>query len=125
VSVITLAMDRLRDDLLAGAGLAGDQHRERGRRDHRDLLGDVHDREALAHQVAEAAITADLLAELGDFILEREGLERAAQREQQLFVVDGFVEVVECAELVARTAVSRSRCAVSMITGVSVSVVRS
>ena len=52
VAVGGRAVDRARDQLLAGAGLAADQHRRARRRHRADLLPHVADRGALAEDVA-------------------------------------------------------------------------
>ncbi len=57
-----VAMDRFRHELLAGAALAGDQHRRIGRGDAPHQLQDAQQPRVFAHQVAEVVFTVQLLA---------------------------------------------------------------
>ncbi len=52
-------VDGARDQFLAGAGLAGDHHRGRGRRDQLDLPQRLLDRLALADDAARIGLDAD------------------------------------------------------------------
>ena len=82
-------VDRAGDQLLAGAGLALDQHRRVGRRDDLDLLQHLPERRALADDLVEVVLGpnlvfevqllgAQLLLQLRDFskrqpVLDRDG----------------------------------------------------
>ena len=57
-----VAMDRFRHQLLAGAALAGDQHRRIGRGDAPHQLQDAQQPRIFAHQVAEVVLAVQLLA---------------------------------------------------------------
>ena len=57
-------MDRVRDQLLAGARLAADQHRGVGPRHLRDLLVDLPHRPAGADDVREVVALAQLLPQV-------------------------------------------------------------
>src|SRR6185436_7786492 len=57
-------VDGVGDQLLAGARLAADQHGRAGAGDLRDLLEDLPQRPAAAHQVGEAVPLAQLLAQV-------------------------------------------------------------
>ena len=57
-----VAMDRFGDELLAGAALAGDQHRRVGRGDASHQLQDAQQPRVLADQVAEVVPPIQLLA---------------------------------------------------------------
>ncbi len=59
-----VVVDRVRDHLLAGAGLAADQHRRGRAGDLRDLLVDLLNRRAVADDVAERVAVAQLVAEV-------------------------------------------------------------
>ena len=55
-------MDRLGDELLAGAALAGDEHRRVGRRDAADQLQDAQHARIAADEVAEVVARVELVA---------------------------------------------------------------
>ena len=57
-----VAVDRLGDQLLAGAALAGDEHRGVGRRDAADQLQDAQHARVAADQVAEVVARVELVA---------------------------------------------------------------
>ena len=57
-----VAMDRLGDQFLAGAALAGDQHRRVGRRDAADQLEDAQQPRVAADQIAEVVARIQLVA---------------------------------------------------------------
>ena len=57
-----VAVDGLGDELLAGAALAGDQHRGVGRRDAADQLQDAQHARIAADQVAEVVARVELVA---------------------------------------------------------------
>ena len=100
-------VDGARDQLLAGAGLAGDQHRALGLRDQ--ARGPNH----LLHQAAAAddAVVVELLVALGDQVAVLRAqtlmLERARHDHEQLVDVERLLQVVERAELHRGNARSR------------------
>src|SRR5262249_639896 len=57
-------VDRVRDELLPGAGLADEEHGGVGRSDPLDVLEDAPDRRALADDLTEPALVVDLLPEV-------------------------------------------------------------
>ena len=59
-----VVVDRVRDHLLAGPGLAADQHRRIGARDLGDLLVDLLNRGAVADDAAERVLVAQLVAQV-------------------------------------------------------------
>ena len=96
------AMDRAREQLLAGAALADDQHgRIRGRDaiDHREQL--AHQRR-LADHLAEAARALDLAAQPADLARERAVLDRAIDDRADRRAVGVLVEHVERAGRASR-----------------------
>ena len=96
------AMDRAREQLLAGAALADDQHgriRRRDAIDHREQL--AHQRR-LADHLAEAARALDLAAQPADLARERAVLDRALDDRADLGGVGGLVEHVERARRASR-----------------------
>ena len=87
-------VDRLRDELLAGARLAGDQHRRAGRR---RLLDDpVHgaDAGAVADDPAEASLLAKLAAERSHLAQRVLPLDRFLQEDLQPLRIDRLAQVV-------------------------------
>ena len=95
----TELMDGLRDQLLAGARFADDQH---GRRRRRRLLDDLVDPphlRAVADDAAEAALLAQLPAQHLVLALLRVELGDALQQQPQLLRIDRFGQVVLRAEL--------------------------
>src|ERR1043165_3114645 len=74
-------MDRLRDELLAGAGLAFDEDGELGGRDLRELREELAHAEARSIELAEVirALDAELLGR-GDLELRLHGTERELRR---------------------------------------------
>ena len=77
-------MDRARDHFLAGAGLAVDQDRRRGRRHGFDQLKQrAHARAAADHR-AEPEPLIELLAQIRVLVLQPPLLERRVQHVQQL-----------------------------------------
>ena len=84
VAALAGLVDGARDQLLAGAGLAGDQHGGVGRRDQLDLAQRLLDRGAVADDAAVIALEADLLLQIGVLQLQPlaqpvDLLERGAQ----------------------------------------------
>ena len=63
-------VDGAGDEFLAGAALAGDEHRGVGRRDEFDLLLHFAQRGALAHEVAAASRGGRLFAQVAVFLFE-------------------------------------------------------
>ncbi len=109
-------VDRARDELLAGAGLAEDQHRAVGGRDQRQLIEQLREVQRPAHDLAEVVPGPDLVLEAVDDragalvrldllpearVLFRELAVRAAQREvspdasEQLARLERLGEVVD------------------------------
>jgi glutaredoxin len=66
-------VDRTRDELLARAGFAEQQHRGVGARHERDVAEDLPHRPARADNLAELPLDAQLLAEIDVLALERLG----------------------------------------------------
>ena len=87
-------VDRLRDQLLAGARLADDQHRRRRRRRLLDHLVDLPHLRAVADDAAEAALLAQLPAQHLVLALLRVELGDALQQQLQLLRIDRLGEVV-------------------------------
>ena len=92
-------MDRAGDQLLAGAALAGDQHRRGGAGDLRDERLELLHRRVAADDLVAIVRPLELGAKERDLALERPPLERAASERQQLFLLERLREVVERAEL--------------------------
>ncbi len=100
-------VDRSRDQLLAGAALAGDQHRGRRRRDLRDELIDArHLRVAADHSLErprEAVRVGRPAGQRGAQIqylaLERALVERALSQHQDVVDVEGLGQIVVGAAL--------------------------
>ena len=88
-------MQRARDQLLAGAGLAGHEHRRAAAR------GAAHQIEHAAHGRAlrDHAVEREALAQLGaqEAVLAREArhVQRPAHQLNQLLVLEGLLHVVE------------------------------
>ena len=89
-------VDRARDELLAGARLAADQHRRARRRDRADLLPDVADRRALAEDLAGVRTTCGELDQLRARLAARE---RGLHDRAQPIDVDRLDQVLVGAEL--------------------------
>src|SRR4051812_14492749 len=70
VAAVGILVDGARDQLLAGAGLAGDHHRRGGRRHQLDLAQRLLDRLALTDDAARIGFDADFFLEIGVFELE-------------------------------------------------------
>jgi hypothetical protein len=87
-------VERLGDELLAGAALAADQHREIGLGDLLDRLEDLAHRAALADQVLEAVLALDPLEQHAVLALKLGALERMSHHDAQLLVVEGLGQVV-------------------------------
>ena len=81
-------MDLARDDLLAGAALAGDQHRGVGRADLVDELIDLLHRRARADQLAVAPRVGDDLAQPLDLAAQRAMLGGAPDRDRERLDLD-------------------------------------
>jgi hypothetical protein len=81
-------VERLRDELLAAAGFAFDQHRERGVRELADLLAELFDQNAVPEQPAMRGF--DLLGVLH--------FERTLQKIAQCVGLARLVHEIDCAE---------------------------
>src|SRR6185436_1900167 len=92
------AMDRARNQLLAGTALAGDQDRAGRRRDLFDRAEELLHLGMLTHDVVQAASARELRPEVDDLALEGPFLKRATDRGEELFLVEGLGDVVEGAE---------------------------
>ncbi len=98
-AVLRGVVDRLGDQLLAGAGLALDEHRALGPRDVPDQLEDLVHPGVLADDVVEAVVLLQLLPEREDLVLQGSLLEGAVDHQSQIGrVVDRLGEEVVGAE---------------------------
>ena len=77
-------VQRARDELLAGAALAGDQHGRVGLGDAVDQVADLPHRRARADDLARQRAAVDLLAQPLDLGAQRAVLHRALEREREL-----------------------------------------
>ena len=91
-------VDGARDDFLAGAAFAEQQHRGLGGRHARDLVVDLLHRGRAADQAAEAAHAAQLVAQRADLRAQLAALRHAREHRLQALQVDGLGEVVGGAE---------------------------
>ena len=96
-----VVMNRARDDLLAGAGLAGDEDRAVGRRDGLEQLKQPRHRAALADDAFEAIPLLELRAQVRVLGFQPPLLERRVERVQQL------VDLKRLADEVRRAALDR------------------
>ena len=87
-------MDRLRDQLLAGARFAGDQHRRVGRRRLLDDAVDAADAGAVADDAAEAALVAQLTPQRPHLAQRRLPFDRFLEQDLQPLRIDGLAQVV-------------------------------
>jgi hypothetical protein len=87
------------DDVLAGPGLAGDEHGAVGGRDLGDELHDLAHAGRGADHVADAVPGLEFGAEPAGQVDEVLAFERAGRGDQELRRADGFFEVVEGPEL--------------------------
>ena len=92
-------MDRARDQLLAGAALAGDQDRGGRARDPPHERDDIAHRLALRDDVVEAELVLDLALQPRDLAAQRALAERLVGDEQQLLDLERLGDVVVRAEL--------------------------
>ncbi len=92
-------MNGLRDQLLAGATLPADEHREIGLRHLLDGLEDLPHRGSRAHQVLEAVVALDPLEQHAVLAHEPRSLERAGDDHTELLGVEGLGHVVLRAKL--------------------------
>ena len=84
----------LRDDFLAGAALAGDEHRHRGARDAQDLLIDPAHRGRAAPELAEMALFLQALLEVVGLGLQCRRLGQPGQHALELLQAHRLDEVV-------------------------------
>ena len=87
-------VDRLGDELLAGARLAVDQHRGGRRRGLLDDLVDLADRGTVADDPAERAVVAQLAPQPLDLTQRRLPLDRLVEQHAQPLGVDRLAQVV-------------------------------
>ena len=99
VALRAAVMDGARHHLLAGSGLAGDQHRALGLRDELRALNHFLHRAA----AADDAVLVEFRAAFADQVLtlrsEALMLERMADQRQQLFDLERLLQVIERAQL--------------------------
>jgi hypothetical protein len=91
VRALRRAVDRARDELFAGAGLAGDQYAHAGRGDFGDLFFDASDRLRLTDHLFVAAL---LRFERADFGGERAALDRVLDGDQHALARERLLEKV-------------------------------
>jgi hypothetical protein len=94
-----LPVDGAGDQLLAGAALAGDQHRGRRARDVGHEMVELFHLRMSADDLAEVVAALELRAQVDDLALERAPLERPAHEREQLVLLEGLGEVIEGAQL--------------------------
>ncbi len=92
-------VERLGEQLLAGAALAEEQHRGGGGGHLADRLEDRQHLRALAHQVVEAVLVLEPLAQRARLLHEALPLQGLLEDDLQLLDVDRLAEVVLGAEL--------------------------
>ena len=78
-----VVVNRPRRELLAGAGLAGDEHRARRRRDGLEQLKEIAHRAAAADQAVDAIALLELRAQVGVLGSQAALLERRVQHVEQ------------------------------------------
>jgi hypothetical protein len=96
---LALVVDRARAELLAGAGLAGDQHRAVGRGEARELLAQAAQRGRAAHQRLGAPQAGDRAAQLLQLALQQVVLDRALHDAHELLGLHRLLQEVEGAGL--------------------------
>ena len=81
-------MDGARDQFLAAAGFAADQHGRRGRRHQADLSQDIFHRRAVADDLVVVKRGIDLFLQVGVFQFQPvfQGLDLVQRRQQAFFV---------------------------------------
>src|SRR5579885_1316079 len=94
VGALGTEVDGARDQLLAGARLAGDQHARIGARDLFHHPENLLDRVAFADDVLEAVLLAQLVMQVAVFLEQMLFLERVAQNRLQMLVGEGLGDVV-------------------------------
>ena len=87
-----------RDQLLAGAALARDQHDRVGRRDLHDARQHVADRLRAADDVLEVVALLELLGEELNLAVQAPALERLRHLHEQLLLAERLLDVVEGAD---------------------------
>ncbi len=87
-------VDRLRDELLAGAALAGDEHVGIGVGDAVDHVVHAADAVALADQLAAAEHALEAALEHGVLLAHAQLVHGPLDREQEVVVVEGLDDVV-------------------------------
>ena len=87
-------MQRFRDQLLARAALALDEHRGARRRHLRDQVEDTEHRLALAHDIGEAVTLAQRAFELDVLFFGAVAADRGTNVGEQFLVVPGFLDEV-------------------------------
>ena len=92
-------MQCLRDELLARAALAADQHGEIRLRDLLDGLEDASHGRTGSDQLIESVVTLELLAKHPILALEAMSLETAGDDDSQLVIVEGLRNVIVGAAL--------------------------
>ena len=94
-----VGIERARDQLLAGAAFAANQHRDIGVRDALDQIAHLGHPLAVAEQHAVFGLRLQLLAQRGDFAAELALLERVGQRHFEIGVVERLADEIGGAEL--------------------------
>ncbi len=97
--LLTVVMDRLGDQLLACARLAGDQHAHPAGGHLADGFENLLHRRGAADKVVHPVLRADFLDHPGEVALLMHRLQRSVDHQFQLVRVDGFADVLESAEL--------------------------
>jgi hypothetical protein len=94
-----IVVDGAGDQLLAGAALAGDEHRRRRAGDAADQREDLAHRLAAGDDVGEAVGLLDLALEAGDLAAQAALAQRLAGDQQELLDLEGLGDVVVGAQL--------------------------
>ena len=95
VAALRVVVDRLGDQLLAGAALAADQDVALGRRGPADQVEHLADRPALADDAVEPLALSQLLLEVAVLGGQATALQALADGEPDLFVLERLGQVVE------------------------------
>ena len=94
-----LLVQRARDELLARAALAANQHGDVGIRHPLDQVLDLSHRRAVAEQHRVLGLLLELVAEVCDFLRELPLLERVAEQHFELGVLERLADEVGGAQL--------------------------
>ena len=94
-----VGVDGLGDELLAGAGFAGDQDGGAGAGDLRNEVEHAHHLLALAHDIGKVVALFEGALELLIFAREASAMDHAGDFQQELVVIPGLGEIVSSAGL--------------------------